>query len=660
MTYNSNMFEAGRGSIYKSPPKSSSNANKQAAGSMKSAGIGGIGGKPTTSSAKKIQDQFRRETQRDDDRRGLGASPKVTPTPQKSFLESLYDRVRGSITFAGGDPDRKKRPTPNPGALYTASPFIIPAATAVTASVLGPGVDYTDPTEVPRGMPSIYTPDSRDFGKNIGTMPAADKPASAKIDMSDLLNLKEKVVFRDAPGLMASPSMSKPSTPDMSDAINRTLASIKASDPDVPYVIQAGDTLSEIAVQTGTTVEDLVRENKIEDKERIYTGDELKIPSTKSTKTKEDIVSSLIQGYERKKDMSGTQVASSGEIRSDAFSGDAITDTLKSLERQIPERDTDLDPMSAQEASFDRKGIMSPTSFKSQNNNVDAIKASKAEIKEVQKLLGVTADGIIGRNSKRALASFQYKAGLPVSGEMDPSTIKALKKPDSTDPRNAKPRIDVLNESGNAPDISKVKEWAKTNIADPLKAAAFVATVEAETGGRNLIEQGRIYSRALGRNRTPSEIATLLGGNAARQQAFNNLANNPDYLNGSSVTKNDMVFDIFYDDQYRSRRFKLGNDKPSDGSKYKGRGLVQITGKKNYKDIGDIIGVDLVANPELVNDPQYAAAASMAYLSLPGKDFFAKDVTQASLAKTVGHSGGTAEARERFDRAKEIKEEMYP
>ena len=109
-----------------------------------------------------------------------------------------------------------------------------------------------------------------------------------------------------------------------------------------------------------------------------------------------------------------------------------------------------------------------------------------------------------------------------------------------------------------------------------------------------------------------------------------------------------------------SERFKLGNTSEGDGSKYKGRGIIQITGKSNYKAVGEILGVDLVENPELVNDPQYAAAAAMAYLTLPGKDFFAKDVTQSSLAKTVGHSGGTAAAKARFDRAKELKEEMYP
>ena len=55
--------EAGRGSIYKSPPKSKpkTNANQQAARTMRSAGIGSIGGKTTTSAAKKIQDRFREQ-----------------------------------------------------------------------------------------------------------------------------------------------------------------------------------------------------------------------------------------------------------------------------------------------------------------------------------------------------------------------------------------------------------------------------------------------------------------------------------------------------------------------------------------------------------------------------------------------------------------------
>jgi len=51
---------------------------------------------------------------------------------------------------------------------------------------------------------------------------------------------------------------------------------------------------------------------------------------------------------------------------------------------------------------------------------------------------------------------------------------------------------------------------------------------------------------------------------------------------------------------------ELGNKEPGDGFKYRGRGLIQLTGKDNYKRIGKEIGVDLVSNPDLVNDPKLA------------------------------------------------------
>lgn len=46
-------------------------------------------------------------------------------------------------------------------------------------------------------------------------------------------------------------------------------------------------------------------------------------------------------------------------------------------------------------------------------------------------------------------------------------------------------------------------------------------------------------------------------------------------------------------------RTDLGNNQPGDGAKFKGRGYVQITGRKNYTRFAKILGIDIVKNPEM-------------------------------------------------------------
>lgn len=59
---------------------------------------------------------------------------------------------------------------------------------------------------------------------------------------------------------------------------------------------------------------------------------------------------------------------------------------------------------------------------------------------------------------------------------------------------------------------------------------------------------------------------------------------------------------------------QLGNIEPDDGYKYRGRGGIQLTGRDNYQKLGSLVGLDLVGNPDLVNDPANSMAISVAYM----------------------------------------------
>ncbi|UHQ21908.1 glycoside hydrolase family 19 protein [Lysobacter sp. 5GHs7-4] len=104
---------------------------------------------------------------------------------------------------------------------------------------------------------------------------------------------------------------------------------------------------------------------------------------------------------------------------------------------------------------------------------------------------------------------------------------------------------------------------------------------------------------------------------------------------------------------------RLGNTAPGDGWRYRGRGLIQNTGKANYEGIGELLRQsvggtpDFVAHPEQLEQPRWAALAACAYWAdhhlsqLADKGEFDKITTRIN-----GGQIGRADRRARYEQAK--------
>lgn len=89
-------------------------------------------------------------------------------------------------------------------------------------------------------------------------------------------------------------------------------------------------------------------------------------------------------------------------------------------------------------------------------------------------------------------------------------------------------------------------------------------------------------------------------------------------------------------------RSDLGNTQPGDGKRYKGRGLIQLTGRANYAAYSKDSGVDYVAKPELVaTDPFVGVDVACWYWNKRGISKFADqdDVKAVTKAINGGYNG---------------------
>ncbi len=71
-------------------------------------------------------------------------------------------------------------------------------------------------------------------------------------------------------------------------------------------------------------------------------------------------------------------------------------------------------------------------------------------------------------------------------------------------------------------------------------------------------------------------------------------------------------FTRMYEHNVRLAR-RLGNTQPGDGARYRGRGIIQLTGRFNYARFGRELGLDLEGQPETAAEPVTGARLAIAY-----------------------------------------------
>lgn len=84
-------------------------------------------------------------------------------------------------------------------------------------------------------------------------------------------------------------------------------------------------------------------------------------------------------------------------------------------------------------------------------------------------------------------------------------------------------------------------------------------------------------------------------------------------------------------------RMGNGDEESGDGFAYRGRGLIQLTGRDNYRACGEDLGVDLESDPDLVSTPQFAALSAGWFWNKNHLNNIASDI----VAVTKKINGGT-------------------
>ena len=136
----------------------------------------------------------------------------------------------------------------------------------------------------------------------------------------------------------------------------------------------------------------------------------------------------------------------------------------------------------------------------------------------------------------------------------------------------------------------------KYGLTTPLRLSHFLAQVMAETGGLVVTWENMNYSASrmleifgAGHHSSPVSVSEA-----------NALAHHPEQMAERVYGMNSTIGK------------SLGNVKPGDGWRYRGGGIMQTTGRYNYRLMGQLCGVDFENHPELVLSAEHALKPALA------------------------------------------------
>jgi putative chitinase len=248
------------------------------------------------------------------------------------------------------------------------------------------------------------------------------------------------------------------------------------------------------------------------------------------------------------------------------------------------------------------------------------------EVKQLQTLLGLGADGSFGPMTEAKVKEWQAKNGLTADGIVGPSTwgkmfgaapvATPVAAPVAIPPSSFK--LDALK--GHIPDvvIAQIPDTAaKFNITNPLRLAHFLAQCGHESGGFKAISENLNYST--------DGLKRIFG------KYF------PGDLAASYARQPEKIASRVY-----GSRMGNGDESTGEGYKFRGRGYIQLTGKSNYTSFAKFIGEDTVANPDLVATKYPLASAAFFFDSNKLWSICDKGADEATVtAVTKRVNGGT-------------------